>query len=169
MIVTRILPLLLVAMAATALPAQTPARAQQLAGEFNKLKDKVKQKHGVTTHKFHEVKSEAWLASPAVYAGVYVSESPELEIHVARDGSVTGSGVDVARFELRTARIADGLLTGTKVYANGRTEPFEAVFLKRADRARPTDDFDVRYGIGFLAIMPGSGVDTPLRVFAARQ
>jgi hypothetical protein len=163
------LPVLLIAAAATALPAQTPARAQLLAGEFSKRKDAVKQKHGVTVRKFHEVVSEAWLASPAGYAGTYVPESPAVEVRVTRDGSASGSGVDVARFVLRDLRIADGLLTGTKPYADGRAEPFGAVFLERADRARPNDDFAVSYGLGFLTVLPGSGVDTPLRVFARRQ
>ena len=169
MILKRILPLLMLAAAATALPAQTPARAHQLADEFSKRKDAVKHKHGVTVRKFHEVVSEAWLASPSGYAGVYFAESPGAEIRVAGNGSVTGAGFDGGRFTLRDARIADGLLTATKVYANGRTEPFEAVFLKRSDRGSPNADFTVNYGLGFFADGHDYGTTSPLRVFAVRQ
>lgn len=164
----RVMPVLWIVLSAAPLAAQAPTRAQTMAAEFNKYKNAVKTKHGVTVHKFHEVVSEAWLLSPSGYAGVYVSEAPATEIAVARDGSVSGSGFDGARYTLRSARITDGVLKATKVYANGRTEAFEAVFIKRRDRARPDDDFTVSYGIGFLA-ESGTGYDTPLRVFAMRQ
>jgi hypothetical protein len=170
MIIKRTLPLLLVLAAATTLPAQTPnTRAQTLAGEFSKYKNSVKQKHGVTHRKFHETVSEAWLAAPAAYAGSYMSDDPGmLEIRIERDGRTSGSGRDVARFTLRDLKITNGLLTGTKVYA-GRTEPFEAVFLKRSDRSSPDAAFDVRYGIGAMFEGGDHGVGSPLRVFASKQ
>jgi hypothetical protein len=168
MIVKRTLPLWLVLATATTLPAQTPnARAQTLAGEFSKYKNSVKQKHGVTHRKFHESISEAWLA--ADYAGSYLSDEPGvLEIRIERDGRMSGSGRDVARFMLRDLSITSGLITGTKVYA-GRTEPFEAVFLKRSDRGSPNAEFDVRYGIGTIIDGGDHGVGSRLRIFASRQ
>ena len=41
-------------------------------------------------------------------------------------------------FTLRNARIQRAL-TGTKVYANGTTEPFEGVFINRTSFESPTD------------------------------
>jgi hypothetical protein len=167
MIVKRILPLLLVAATATALPAQTPTpRAHQLAGEFNKLKNAHKQKHGASLRKYHEVVADAWVAQNSEYAGRYVSDGPELELRVARDGSASGSGVDVAPFTIR-ASVSNGILTGTRVYRSGRSEPFEAVFMIRSDRADPNDAFRVSRGIGYIMDQHEAGA--PVRVFARRQ
>jgi hypothetical protein len=143
--------------------AQAPAaRAQALAGEFSKFKNETRTKKGTTRTKYKEVVSEAWVATSAAYAGHYVSDDPTyLDITVDTNGKASGSGRDHARFELRNLTIGGGLLTGTKVYADGRNEKFEGVFLKRATRESANAAFLVHYGIGML--------EDEFRIFAVKQ
>ena len=157
--------LILLGLAVTfAIPAaaQTPSRAQVLAGEFTKFKHETRAKKGVSHTKYKEVISEAWVVLPSAYAGHYRSEEPMyLDITVDASGRATGSGRDEGRFELRDLTISRGLISGRKVYADGRDEEFEAVFLKRASREAAGAEFFVSYGIGVLA--------EEIRIFAARR
>jgi hypothetical protein len=143
--------------------AQTPsARAQTLAGEFSKLKNETRVKKGATRTKYKEVVSAAWVTAPSAYAGHYVTEDPSyLDITIDTNGRATGAGRDHARFELRHLIIAGGLLTGTKAYVDGRSEKFEAVFLKRSTRDAANADFFSQFGIGVLA--------EEFRIFAVKQ
>ena len=150
---------------ATAAPslAQTPAaRAQSLASEFSKFKNETRTSKGVTRTKYKEVVSEAWLAAAPAYSGRYVArDGMDLDITIDRTGKATGSGQDDGRFVLRDLAISAGLITGTKAYTNGRSEKFEAVFLKRSTRDAATARFSVHYGVGVLA--------DEFRIFAAKQ
>ena len=167
---TRYLLVLAILALATPAAAQTPnARAQMLAGEFSKFKNETRTKKGVSHTKYKEVVSEAWVAPASTYAGRYVSDDPiYLDIQIDANGNARGSGRDDARFGLRDVTIASGLLTGTKVYADGRNEKFEAVLLRRSTRNSANEPFAVRYGIGMLANLTHAGVGE-VRIFAEKQ
>ena len=164
-----LIALTLLALATTPLAAQTPgARAQTLAAEFSKFKDVTKSKHGVSHQKYKEIVSEPWAATLRDYRGTYASSDDFAYLNLAIDtnGRVTGEGRDREHFTLRDVVIADALLTGTKVYRNGKTAPFEAAFLKRSARSSPNAAFTTYYGVGFLVL---EREDYQVRVFAAKQ
>jgi hypothetical protein len=51
-------------------------------------------------------------------------------------------------FTLADARIDGALLTGTQVYANGRREKLEGVFVNRTVHNSPTDTGTTEFGLG---------------------
>jgi hypothetical protein len=138
---------------------QTDARrrARELADSFSKSKHEIKEKRGVRVEKFKEVRSEpAMRQNAADYSGEYEADSQyPLSIRVAPGGLVEASGYEPApsgarRFTLRGARLAGALLTATKVYDDGSTEKFEAVFINRTERNRPDDPGTTEFGLGVV-------------------
>jgi len=155
-----------------ATPAAAQTRASQIASEFSKTRSTTKSKHGMTTHKYKEVRSAPWLTELRNYAGHYVSlgNPLELTVSVSANGVVTASGRDEARFEVRTARIEDAMLYGTKVYRSGRSEAFEAAFLKRSHRDAPDKNFTLGYGVAVLIdAPPPDGVSGLTHVFLEKE
>jgi hypothetical protein len=91
-----------------------------------------------------------------------------LDLTVTPDGTVTGNGYeplsdDVKRtFTLRNARIERAFLTATKVYADGRTEPFEGAFMNRSTSQSPTDKGVTVFGLGTMGravVIAGNTID----------
>src|SRR5262249_1432532 len=122
-----------------------------------------------------DVRNEASVRSdPTEYAGVYESEGYRLDLHAGKGGAASGSGYDSMFFDsdkrmnftLKDARIAGALLTATKVYENGETVPFEAVFVNRTPRTGTRPDMitasETKFGLGF--IQKNSGADWTNRV-----
>jgi hypothetical protein len=60
----------------------------------------------------------------------------------------------MAKFALRDARISGALLTGSKVYENGSTVPFEALFTNRTvsqgKNANEITSRETLFGLGFI-------------------
>ena len=143
-------------------------RAQELAASFNKSKHRVKEKRGITVEKFKEVRNEVVVKADArEYAGTYVASlgtDYPIKIAVSAGGHVEVTGSEPSRdtilhFTLRDAKIEGGLLTGTKVYADGSTEKFEAVFINRTDRNSPTDAGHTSFGLGVVYNPPKTESD----------
>ncbi|HEX8708694.1 MAG TPA: hypothetical protein VF723_10670 [Pyrinomonadaceae bacterium] len=146
------------------IPSSVPAqgggpqqRAQEIAASFNKSKHTVKEKYGVRAEKFKDVRSELNLKRDVrAYSGVYEGLTGYLlDIRVSADGRVQASGTEpglkAARsFTLRDASIEGGMLTGTKVYADGAAEKFEGVFIKRTERNSPSDGGVTTFGLGVI-------------------
>jgi hypothetical protein len=111
-----------------------PQGATEIAESFSKTKYKKKDKRGMTMSLYVEVR--ALPAMPiAAYAGRYEADFGDaLTLNVGADGTLTGNGSDRGAFTLRNARVQDALLTATKVYANGETEPLKGAFLTRTVR-----------------------------------
>lgn len=161
---------LTVACAAPSFAQNPTARAQTLAGEFSKFKNETRTKKGVSHTKYKEVVAEAWVAPASAYAGHYLANDPiHLDIIVDTSGRINGSGHDHGRFELRDLAISGGLITGMKGYADGRSEKFEAVFLKRSTRDSASAPYSMHYGIGMRAVLSHIGYGDDLRIFAERQ
>jgi hypothetical protein len=142
---------------------QTDARrrARELADSFSKSKHEIKEKRGVRVEKFKEVRSEpAMRQNAADYSGEYEADFQyPLSIRVAPGGLVEASGYEPAphgarRFTLRDARLAGALLTATKVYDDGSTEKFEAVFINRTERNSPSDAGFTEFGLGVVFETP---------------
>ena len=132
-------------------------RAQALAASFTKQKHVIKQKSGVRTEKYKDVRSEPIVRqNDAEYAGTY--EIAELgyviNLQVGTDGRIEGSGYEEGQrsrtFRFENAKIEGALLTASKVYRDGVTEMFEGVFLKRTVRDDPADAGVSTFGLGVV-------------------
>ena len=137
------------------------SRAEQIATSFTKFKQAVKEKHGVRVEKYKDIRSEPTARQNLIeYSGVYevADLGYTLSVQVANDGTARAHGAeggpDSRSFELENAKIDGAVLTGTKVYRDGRTEPFEGAFLTRTERDSPTDPGIVRYGLGVVLATP---------------
>lgn len=136
----------------------TNSRAQQLAASFNKHKDVVRQKFGVTRDKYLDVRSEPLVRRDIRdYAGTYevADFGFAIDLTIAPDGSVQVRGSDDRDdFRLENANIENAVLTARKVYANGATEPFEAVFLTRTEQRTRNGPESTTVGLGVILKKP---------------
>ena len=133
-------------------------KARELVAALDKTKYKKKEKKDVRIEIYVDVKYEPVIKNNrSEYSGLYQSEEDDhsLDLRVASDGSVTGSGQDSGKtFSLKDAQIEGALLTATKVYEDGQTEKLEAVFSTRTvSQGRNPSEIattDSRYGLGFI-------------------
>lgn len=155
-------------------------KTQELIAALSKTKHKKKEKKGVSLELYVDVKSEAVVKNNVrAYAGLYQSPDAEyrLELRVSTDGGrIEGSGYDTnwtnserQNFTLRNARIEGALLTATKVYTNGKTENFEAVFNNRTvvqgKNPNEINSRETKYGLGFVYYSDSSRLNITNRVF----
>lgn len=114
------------------------ARVAAILDQFSKTKHKTKEHKGVKVERYRNIEATPLVkANPAAYSGRYAVQGLDfdLELTVASNGVATGSGVDEGRpFTLRNGRVEGVLLTATKVYRNGRTEPLEGAFITQRVR-----------------------------------
>ena len=153
---------LLVIDAGIALSQETAAqRTRVIVASFNKKKDVVREKKGIRVEKYKETRSEpAILKNIRDYSGSYEAQGLglSLDLHVDSHGNVTGNGYEAVDqdqrvfrgYSLKNARIDGALLTGTKVYERGGTEPFEGVFINKTSFESPTDKGMRSFGIGVI-------------------
>src|SRR6266853_6478962 len=138
--------------------AEVQTKTQTLVASFNKFKHVTKEKHGIRKEKYKKVQSEPVVkANPEDYSGTY--EIPDLgfalHLRVDHTGKVEGDGYEplmqdpaVRRtFTLKNGKIEGALLTATKVYAGGRTEKLEGVFINRTSFESPTDKGVTTFGL----------------------
>ena len=166
---------------AAAQGSSVQASTQAIVASFNKFKHKVKERRGVRLEKYKDVRSTAAIKSNIRdYAGSYEAEGMGLSLDLKVDGSgnvmVNGyERLDMDTpvwhgFTLRNARIQGALLTGTKVYANGTTQPFEGAFINRTSFESPTDRGVTTFGLGVVGnstqVVNGVSVE---RVFYERK
>jgi len=149
-----------VASAQVAASTGTQTRSQVIAASFSKFKNISKEKHGVTKAKYLKIDSQpAVRANPEDYSGSY--EVPDLgfamRLRVDHNGNVEGTGYEpildpaVRRmFTLRDGKIEGALITATKVYANGKSERLEGVFIDRTTYESPTDKGSTSFGLGVI-------------------
>lgn len=134
-------------------------RAQEITASFTKHKHVVKEKYGVRREKYKDVVSESLVKPNArEYSGVYETQdlSFVINVQVGSDGRIQANGSEngLRSFKLENARIEGALLTATKIYADGRTEKFEGVFMTRTERNSPNDPGVTRFGLGVLLLTP---------------
>jgi hypothetical protein len=133
-------------------------RKSEIVASFNKEKHHVKEKNGVRVEKYKKVVSvPANKPNIKDYSGIYDVEGfgYRISIQVGNDGSVNATGTEpttggTRNFRLDGAKIANAMLTATKVYDDGSTEKFEGVFLNRTDYSSPTDPGVRTFGLGVI-------------------
>jgi hypothetical protein len=156
-----LLAVLIFSAIAAAAPLAAQNQTEAIVQAFNKKKHSVKTRNGIRTEKYKEVRSEpAVRANPESYSGDYkvTDWGFDLSLTVDKNGNVSGHGSDPVsghpgtrrEFTLRNARIDGAALRGTRVFADGRTEPFEGVFLNRTDFDSPNDKGVKTFGLGVL-------------------
>ena len=141
----------------------TGRRAQELVAALDKNKYKSKEKKGIKVEVYVDIKNEAVVKSdPSEYSGTYADEMglDRLELRVSADGRVDGKGVESEseqkplQYTLRDARVDGALLSGTRVFADGRTDKFEAVFVnqtrKSGTNASKIDTEEKMFGLGYI-------------------
>jgi hypothetical protein len=151
--------LVIAVLAACAAPAASQqlsdSRALELAASFNKYKNVVRQRAGVPKDKYANIRSEPVVrANISEYAGTY--EAPDLgfAIAIAVDaaGRILAQGHDsrpgARDFTIEHARIENAVFTGRKVYADGTSEPFEGVFLRRTEQRTRNGPTRTTLGLG---------------------
>ena len=149
-------------LADTAYAQNSQAKTDALIAALGKTKYKKKEKKNISIEIYIDIKSEAVVKSnPSDYSGVYEADGYRLDLRVNSNGNAEGSGFDIItnrfakqNFTLRDARIEGALLTATKVYENGATETFEAVFNNRTiiqgKNPNEIETRETKYGLGFI-------------------
>lgn len=147
-------------------PLDASQRAREIATLFNKSKHKVKEKRGIRIEVHVEVTSEPVVKKDArEYSGTYNAfDEYALTLRASADGHVEASGAEPGpkgkrNFTLRDARVENALVTGTKVYDDGATEKFEAVFLNRTVQNGQTNTSETTFGLGVLYDPPKTSYD----------
>jgi hypothetical protein len=151
---------------ATLAGAQQPtvsnaARTQAIVATFNKSKHVVREKRGVRKEKYLDVRSEpAIRANAADYSGTYEDAGFGFSVQLRVDaaGKVEGTGREpinedatVSRtFTLKNGQLRGALLTATRTYADGSSEPFEGVFINKTVFESPTDKGLRAFGLGVV-------------------
>lgn len=136
---------LLAALSSHALPVD------EILARFDKVKQKSKHRHGVVVESYLNIHAELAPSRSGRYEAADFGRTLVLEVHA--DGTVTGRGVEEGRsFELRDGRVAQSHLTATKRFADGTTEPLEAVFMNRRKlegrTAREITSDQTTFGLG---------------------
>lgn len=138
------------------------SRTAELTAALGKTKYKKKEKKNISIEIYVDIKSEAVVKNDVrEYSGVYEAESDyRLELRVSGDKKIEGNGYDRVNnsnkqnFTLKDARIEGALLTATKVYENGETLKFEAVFNNRTvqtgKNSNQIENRETKYGLGFI-------------------
>ncbi|HWL40073.1 MAG TPA: hypothetical protein VNO75_07525 [Gemmatimonadaceae bacterium] len=147
------------------------SRANALAASFNKSKHVAKEKRGVRKEKYLDVRVTPHVrANPADYSGTYEVEDLglTLELRVDAKGLAEGAGREPVggsatiqrTFRLVDAKVEGGLLTGTQVFADGRHERLEGVFVNRSSFRSPSDPGTTEFGLGVTgkSIQLGGGI-----------
>jgi hypothetical protein len=153
-------------LAGTALSQQQSAavagdtHVQAIVASFNKSKHRIKDKRGVRTEKYLDVRSvPAARRNPADYSGAYEADPGfGLQLRVDASGRVEGTGtepINDAGTIQRSFRLTNGVVNGpllkaTKVYADGSSESFEGVFINRTRFESPTDKGATAFGLGVV-------------------
>lgn len=137
------------------------ARTSTLVASLDKTKYKKKENKNIPIEVYVSVKNEAVIRDAYDYGGNYASEEGDysLTLHVERGGAASGNGRDAINdrrmgFTLKDASISGALLSGTKVYENGKQQKFEAAFVNRTVATGKNENEitsrDTKFGMGFI-------------------
>lgn len=138
-------------------------KAEAIASEFNKDKHKIKEKNGVVTEKNKVVEAKPDVRNDvASYVGKYEMDGFGHFI-VLRQGAsgwegeylTTKDDKEVRKATLKDVKIESALLTATIHHEDGRTLPFEGVFINRFVNGEKSEGLGIRHLLelsnGFVA------------------
>ena len=151
-IIIPILPLMILLVTNTY--SQTAKeKAETIAAEFSKQKNKEKEKNGVTIEKHRIVEAKTDVRdNTASYAGKYelygfgrsivlrqlADNTLEADLTILQDNK------EVKKAKLKDIKIESALLTATLQYEDGKTVPFEGVFISRFENGEKTSGLGIR-------------------------
>jgi hypothetical protein len=170
-IVLTALAICIFAVGSVAAQEAASQRAQSLVAALDKTKYKKKEKKGFSFEMYVDVKNASAVRNPSEYSGLYQADGHSLELNVSANGAASGSGYDepynnsgTVKFTLQDAKVDGALLTGLKVYENGESRKFEAVFVNRTvtmgRNVNEIETRDTKFGLGYIeggASIAGSG------------
>ena len=144
----------------------------EMLAQFNKVKQKSKQRHGVVTESYVNVHSELAPSRSGSYEAADFGRTLTLDVHA--DGTVSGGGAENGRpFELRGGRVDGSHLTATKRFADSTTEPLEGIFInQRRIEGRTASEITsdhTTFGLGVTGVEFTFGGATFDRLFYARK
>ena len=164
-LISSALAMAICATASVASAQNVGGRAEDLVAQLDKTKHKVKDKRGTHVESFMEIRNEAATVRPADLTGHYVSPDASdiyMDLKVSSEGTAAASGIGFENEGVNSVRVSytfkghieGSLLTGTRTMENGRSAPFEAVFVNRTTREGTTQsDAKVTYhgfGLGYI-------------------
>jgi hypothetical protein len=128
-------------------------KAEQIAEEFSKNKVKEKNKNGVKTETRKVVEAVPDIRDNAAgYAGKYELQGfgYSIVLRLLADNNWEGDcfkseeGQPIKHATLNDIKIESGLLTAIVQHADGRTLPFEAVFINRFENGEKSNGIGIR-------------------------
>ncbi len=136
-------------------------RRDAILAAFNKSKRKIKEKYGIRTELFVEIRSVPAIKKEIKdYAGVYEVNDLGyvLNLRTGTNGRIEANGYEpvqsnagvARRFTLKDAKIEDAMLTATKVYDDGSAEKFEGLFLNRTETSSRRTGVSNSFGLGVI-------------------
>jgi hypothetical protein len=154
-----LLPLSLMPLNVVAQGADAQKKIQELLASLNRKEHKIVDRRGVKAEKYLEIRSEPVVKSDVRdYSGRYLVTDIgySLDIRMAGDGRVEGSGSERSRagerkFVLKNGKIEGPLLTADKVFEDGSADRFEGVFINRTTLNSPDAGGVSAFGIGTLS------------------
>ncbi|HEY2847630.1 MAG TPA: hypothetical protein VGI80_07415 [Pyrinomonadaceae bacterium] len=164
-VISLVLATCFIGAACVASAQNVSGRTQDLVAQLDKTKHKVKDKRGTHFESYTDVRNEASTRKLGDLAGHYVSRDMSdlfMDLTVNSDGTATAAGTTyemVGENSVRMSytfkgRVDGALLTGTRTLENGKTGPFEAVFVNRTVHEGTTPaEATVTYqgfGLGYL-------------------
>ena len=144
----------------------------EMLAQFNKVKQKSKQRHGVVMETYVNVHSELAPARSGSYQAGDFGRTLTIEVHA--DGTAAGRGADDGRaFELRDGRVDGSHLTAMKRFADGTTETLEGIFInRRTIEGRTAEEITsdhTTFGLGVTGVDFTFGGSTFDRLFYERK
>jgi hypothetical protein len=145
-----------IAMHSKAQDLSAKEKAEGLAAEFNKEKNKVKEKNGIVKEKHKKIEATPDIRTDeGGYAATYEMEGFNQFITLSKNdkgewqADFTGKKDNemINTGKLTDIKIESALLTGTLVLPDGSTKMFEAVFINRFVNGEPDK------GLGFKQVL----------------
>ena len=138
-------------------------KAEAIAAEFNKDKHKIKEKNGVVTEKNKVVEAKPDVRDDvATYAGKYEMDGFGHFIVLRHSANgwegeylTTKDDKEIKNATFKDIKIESALLTATIHHGDGRTLPFEGVFINRSVNGEKSEGLGIRHLLelsnGFVA------------------
>jgi hypothetical protein len=143
---------------ATVFAQSAKEKAETLAAQFSKKKDKEKEKNGVKTETHVNILAKPDIReNESAYTGKYTLDGMDQYFSLTRSTNNSWEGKfltarsdrPVENGRLKNIRIESGLITAVLEYPNGSTVPFEGVFITRTGNGTVTHALGISQKLEF--------------------